>query len=401
MIMFRLLLHTTHYLLRTVFFVSILLSTYYLLPIPQAHAAGLGFSTNKSLFEAEILPGTTYQDRLVIFNNSNELPLPMHLQLSLWNLKENTEEDIEYISAEDDEIDATKWFYLELPDPDNAKRTILEPLTTGYDFILNPADEQELVFRVVPPKDVPAGTYLVTMRLQAILPGHYFEGTGPRFVPEMNLLFFFRVPFFSVDDLKSGYAAEIISLGLTDERTSAQGSIVPVAEAGILEDVAKTLVAKVRNTGMFYFKAMGRLEIRNWQGEVVKHIALPGRYLLPGRIRSLDIPLGTNEKEGGFLRGVVNYFKDNAYLGKYTATLILEYPDINSAAGAGFAGGATISETVGFWVMPWKLMLIVAGIVALITIFIKQFSRRILAAIMVVFSRKTYRKMRSRRRRKK
>lgn len=365
--------------------VLILFTIFYSLSTVAAQAASLGFFTNKSLFESEILPGTTYRDSFTIMNESDGIALPIHLQLSLWNLKDNTEEDIEYVSSEGG-IDATQWFYLELPRAGAPRDPILQPLSGGYDLILDPAEGQEIAFRVKPPKDVAAGTYLVTMRLQPTLPEHYFEASGPRFIPELDILFFFRVPYFSIDDMPSGYSAEVISLGWSNERDGSAGGIVPVAEAGVLEDVAKTLVAQVRNNGAFYFKAVGKVEMRNWWGTLIKSIPLPGRYLLPDRTRSLAISFTEHGEDENLFEGAVSYVKDSTYFGRYTATLILQYPDSSRGDQSGFTGGTVVSETVSFWVFPWKLMLIVAGILALLTIFVKQFGRRIALALGVLFS---------------
>ncbi len=364
-----------------VIFFSLLATSYWLLVTP-VRAATLGFSTTKSLFDAEILPGTTYQDEMLLTNLSNDLPLPLHLQLSVWDLAEGSEEDIAFSDADDAGVDPRRWFSLvtsggELPsDP-----VTLKPLATGHDLILGPKEEKLIRFRVRPPDDAPAGTYLVSMRFQAAVPEHYFESSGPRSIPEVATLFFMKIPFFSLDGKQTSYAAEIVEIGLKDEIQTTPG-IIQVAQADILDDAAKVMAAKVKNTGMFYFKADGSLQIESWTGRTVKEIALPGKYMLPGKTRTIEIPLSVSE-EGGLFKRIGQYIADNAYLGKYTATLILNYPD--AGEGVGFATETFTQKSVSFWIFPWKFILIVAGIAGLITIFVKRFGGRIGRAFRIMF----------------
>gem|GEM_PF-2539031 len=348
-----------------------------------AHAASLGFSLSKSLFDAEILPGTTYQDEIVVSNTSREIALPLHLQLSVWNLADGSEEDIEFIAAED-AVNPLKWFSLVTAGGQTMQdAATLKPLAAGHDFIVSPGEEEALRFRVRPPVDVAAGTYLVSMRFQTAVPDYYYESAaGPRFAPEVVALFFLRVPFFSLDGQQTEYAAEIVDIGLRDRLGSREG-IIPVAKADILDDAAKVIAAKIRNTGAFYFKADGRLRIESWNGRLVKDIPLPGKYMLPGRVRTLEIPL-SSQSQGGFFNTVGRYIADNAYLGRYTATLILNYP-AGQDAGAGFAAGSFAQKSVQFWIFPWRFLLIIAALVALLTIFFKHFGRRLILALKVIF----------------
>lgn len=345
--------------------------------IQQASAASIGLSLSQSVFDAEILPGTAYHDQIVVYNSSTEEPLPLHLQLSVWDLAENSEEDISFIATED-AINPLKWFSLMSEDDE-----VVKSLEFGHDFILAPGEEERIRFRVRPPDDVAAGTYLASMRFQTALPEHYYETTGgPRFVPEVVALFFLKVPLFALDGEQTSYAAEIVDIGLKDTQQSVPG-VVQVAHADILDDAAKTIAAKVRNTGAFYFKARGVLSIHSWTGRIVKEIALPPKYMLPGKVRTIEVPLSP-DREAGFFSRVGKYFADNSYFGKYTATMVLHYPQAGD--GAEFASRVIAEKDISFWIFPWKLILIIAAVVALCTIFIKQFGGRIKRAARVLFS---------------
>lgn len=372
--------------------IIILIVLAFVLSASHAQAASLGFSLNKSLFDAEILPGTTYQDEIVVSNLSREISLPLHLQLSMWDLADGSEEDIQFVPVEA-AVNPLKWFSLVTSGGETPKSPVtLKPLSSGDDFILGPGEEEVLRFRVRPPNNVAPGTYLVSMRFQAAVPDYYYESvSGPRFAPEMTALFFLRVPVFAVDGKQTGYAAEILDVGLKGDRATPTG-VIQVAQADILDDAAKVIAAKVKNTGSFYFKANGSLQIRSWTGKVVKDLPLPPKYMLPGKVRTIEVPI-SDEASDGLLGRVGKYFSDNAYLGRYTATLMLQYPQ--TGADVEFAAGSYVEKTIQFWIIPWKFILIVTGIVGLLTIFVKQFGGRIAAAARIIVS---YRKRRQGRR---
>lgn len=367
--------------MRKIILLSLLIGSYSFAQV--ASAASLGFLVSKSIFDAEILPGTTYQDEIIIANTSTDVALPLHLQLSVWDLSEGSEENISFVAVED-EVNPLKWFSL-VTSGGKTMRDVatLKPLAAGHDFILAPGEEERLRFRVRPPDDVAPGTYLVSMRFQAAVPEHYYEtSAGPRFIPEMATLFFLRVPYFSLDGAQTNYAAEILDIGLKDENQPVTG-VIQVAKADVLDDAAKIIAAKIKNTGAFYFRADGLMRISSWTGKVIKDIPLPPKYMLPGKVRTLEIPLSA-DTGNGILKKVGKYVADNSYFGKYTATIILNYP--HAGEGAEFAAGNFVEKSIQFWVFPWRFMLIVAGIVGLITIFIKRFGGRIARALRVIFS---------------
>lgn len=348
------------------------------------YAAELGFSTNKSLFDAEILPGTTYQDELVISNTSKDIPLPLQLKLSVWDLADGSEEDIAFLSTAEDAVNPLRWFSLVTSGGRTPTDPVtLEPLLTGHDMLIGPGEEEVLRFRVRPPNDVAAGTYLVSMRFQSSLPEQYYETRGgPRFAPELVVLFFLKVPYFSLDGEQTDYAAEIVEMGLKSEEQGVPG-IIQVAQADVLDDAAKIIAAKVRNTGTFYFKADGVLQLTSWTGRIVKEIPLPPKYMLPGKVRTIEIPLSA-EKNSGFFARVGKYIVDNSYFGKYTATLLLKYPGRLEETG-GLVAGAFTESSISFWVFPWRFILSIVAVVGLLTIFFKQFGRRILSAARTLF----------------
>jgi len=336
--------------LRFVFLVILLHSIFQIPNSPSALAAEVGLGVNKNTFDLEILPGQTHKGELVVFNTSPDVSLPVHVQLNLWDLREDTE-DIEFITAEP-ALNATKWFKL-----------------NSSDLIIEPDKSKELGFNITPPDDASPGTYLVMMRFQAVLPEHYFEEEGPRSIPELGVIFFIRVPLITLEGNMTKYAAEIVSV----EPKDADRFFISRAKANVFEDAVKTLIAKIKNTGIYYFKSSGYVEIKNAFGATVYKKEIGERYLLPNRTRSLELetlpPPPTRSENQSWFRNSLNsiYYilYSNSYLGPYSATLTLSIPN-----------EPPVVSTINFWVIPWKFWLPILAVFFLILYILIKFRHR-------------------------
>jgi len=330
-----------------------------------AHAVSAGIGVSKSIIDVEVLAGDTHKADITVFNNSTSTALPVKIDLLLWNLKEDAD-DIEFVRAEEG-LNATKWFDIE---------------TT--DFILEPEATRKINFTISPPQDVSPGSYFVMMRFQPTFPDFYFEEEGPKFIPEVGSLFFIKVPILSLDGETGLYGAEIVSLqpGGAD-KISIIDNFLPEANAGAFDSAAKTLVAKVANTGLYHFQASGLVEIKNIFGRTVAEANLQQRYLLPKRTRNLDmIILPPPTTEGlPFLqrafKSITYNLKTKTYLGPYSAIVTLSVPN-----------ETPVVESVRFWVIPWQFWLLL-GISAFgIAFIIRRGKGRFALAIKILLSRK-------------
>lgn len=335
--------------------------TAFLLFIPiAASGAEVGLGVTKDTFDLQILPGDSYKGNLTVFNKSKEVPLPFHIELALWNLKQDSE-DIEFVKAEP-ALNAAKWF------------TFKE----GTDFILDVARSRRVDFVIEPPKDVAPGAHFVMMRLQAVLPEHYFaEGGpaspsqgGPRLIPEVGVLFFIKIPSLTLEGEQGLYAAQILSF----ETKGASplpllGRIIPQAKASVFEDMVKSFATKIRNTGLYHFKASGYVEMKNIFGITVAKADIPGRYLLPNRNRAFAIPV---IKEGE------SFWKNISYAGPYSARMVLNIP----------GQSAPLEMEESFWVFPWKMLSLVLPTLIILFFLRKRIrgaGKRIFAALKALF----------------
>ncbi len=329
--------------------IALLLTTYCILPT-ASHATDIGLATQDSHFDETIIPGASQEGTTYVYNNSGDAPLPVHIQLSLWNLKDNSE-DIEFVQS-DPALDATRWFSV-----------------TPSDFILKPQGRQLITFKILAPADAAAGSYLVMMRFQPTVPPQYFSQEGPHFIPEIGVLFFINVHPLSLEGNSPAYGAAIDALKPDGaSRLSLFDAIIPQANAAVFDEVVSKLVASIRNTGVYYFKSAGTIEIRNAFGQQVVLAALPERYLLPGRTRAIPLTILPPPPSGGgweFFRRLAYDIVQQTYMGPYTATIRLQVP-----------GQADVVSTVGFWIIPWKFWLSVFVVLAAIIFFTTKFRRR-------------------------
>jgi len=342
-------LKTTHYILPTI---VVLLTTHYILP--TSHAQSIGFSLAENIFDLEIPAGSSYKGKAIVINNPKSLVTPIHVELNLWDLSEETD-DLEFVTSEP-ALNATRWFTFE----------------DGRDYILEAGEDREIYFRVDVPGDTPPGSYLVTMRFQSVLPEYYFNADGPRFIPEIATIFFIKVPIFTLDGDRSGYGADIVSLEPEGDKIPFVDNFLPRANAGVFDSAVKDLLADIRNDGIFHFKMSGNVEIKNIFGRTIVDAPLPQRYLLPNRTREVDIAvLPPPETENlpfiqRVFKSITYNLKTNTYLGPYSATVLLEIPD-----------EPPVVESANFWVIPWQFWLIVGFIILGLLFISRRFGREL------------------------
>lgn len=348
----------------TLVLIFILNTAYGILYTPVAHAVSAGLGVGSAIKDIEIPAGLTQKDSVTLFNNSTSTPLPVHLDLVLWNLKVDADE-IEFVRAEE-ALNATRWFDLEVTD-----------------FILEPGEARDIEYTISPPVNVSPGSYFVMMRFQPTFPEFYFEEEGPRFIPEVGTLFFLKVPFLSLDG-GTGYGADIVSVKLGGaNELSLINNIVLRENAGVFDSAVKTLLARIRNTGIFHFKASGQVEIKNLFGFTVARAELPSKYLLPDRTRPLEtiiLPRPDTESLsfiGRTFKKLVYGIRTNTYFGRYSATITLSVP-----------GGTQVNESVNFWVIPWQFWLIISLIFLSSAVIIQRGHGRFALALKVLIRKR-------------
>lgn len=129
-------------------------------------------------------------------------------------------------------------------------------------------------------------------------------------------------------------------------------------------------VLRLKNTGTVHHVPNGNIVLKSMLGREKALVdANPKRsYILPDSIRKYhptwrsDLP---TEKQGFFKELMLEI--RNFSFGRYSANLEINY---------GSEGG-TIEDEVSFWVMPWRLMLLVLIILILIVLYLKGYRKNV------------------------
>ncbi len=119
-----------------------------------------------------------------------------------------------------------------------------------------------------------------------------------------------------------------------------------------------SFISRIENTGNVHFKPTGKITIKNMWGDEVEVIELDRRNVLPDSIRQF-----TSE-----------WNPEGTLFGRYSATLTVVYGDNDEIKTA---------ET-SFYIVPWKIIIPVVLVTALVVFVFIKFNKRLLLAAKVL-----------------
>jgi hypothetical protein len=190
----------------------------------------------------------------------------------------------------------------------------------------------------VPANAEPGGHYGV-VRFTGVPPS--LQGTGVALAASVGSLILLRV---------NGPVTE--QLNVAEFSTYQKGVKTSFFEAGPVD-----FLVRLKNTGTVHEMAKGNITVKNWFGKsvAVLNVNANGGNVLPDSIRRFQATMSQKK-----------------LFGHYTANLSLTY-----------AGTKTLTATYGFWVIPWKLiLLLVLGVLVaayLLRVGIKKYNDHIIA----------------------
>lgn len=190
----------------------------------------------------------------------------------------------------------------------------------------------------VPANAAPGGYYGV-IRFSANPPG--MEGTGVSLSASLGALIFIRVNGEAKEEMKFEEFYTVASEG---------------TRTGFFESQPVNFVARVNNSGNVYEQPVGKIVVKDIFGNTVTNVNmnLDRRNVLPGSIRKFEAPMDKTNIGDKFL------------FGYYSAKLTMAYGNNNQ----------TIEKEVGFWVIPWKLILTILGAIVALAIIIRILAKR-------------------------
>lgn len=204
---------------------------------------------------------------------------------------------------------------------------------------LQPRQVKSLPVTITVPANAAPGGYYGVIRFSANPPG--VEGTGVSLSASLGALIFIRV---------NGDAKE--SMQFEDFYTTAREG----TRTGFFESQPVNFVARINNTGNVHEQPVGQIVVKDIFGNVVTNVNmnLDRRNVLPSSIRKFEAPMDKANIGDRFL------------FGYYTAKLTMTYGSKDQ----------TVDTTVGFWVIPWRLILTVIGVIIALVIIIRVLAKR-------------------------
>jgi hypothetical protein len=210
--------------------------------------------------------------------------------------------------------------------------SIIKWISPPAELTLDSKQIKTLPLTIHVPINASPGGYYGVVRFTATAPE--LKGTGVALAPSLGALIFIRV---------NGDAKESMSVaGFVATNPGETKS------AWLFEQTPVNFDIRLQNTGNVFEQPAGVISITDMFGKKVADVNVnePPGYVLPHSIRKFSQVL--NEGQLG----------DRWLFGKYTATLKLTYG----------AKSQTLNETMTFWVIPWRLILVI--IVVLIAVII-------------------------------
>ena len=228
--------------------------------------------------------------------------------------------------------------------------SVVDWVTTEQEFTLQSRESRTIVASITIPDDAEPGGHYGAIRFSGRTPE--LQETGVGLSASAGMLMLIRV---SGDINESANVASFFT---------ANGD----TQSFFFETSPVKFVTRIKNDGNIHVKPIGSIELRDMFGNIVSTIPVNDSKsnVLPNSIRKFE-----------------NEYKSDWMFGLYTANLTLGYGTT----------GQAITNSITFWVIPYKLVLIV--LLALVTLvfivrrLLKVYNRRIIEKAKHEFNAKT------------
>jgi len=219
---------------------------------------------------------------------------------------------------------------------------------------LEPKTSREIPFTISVPADAEPGGHYATIFFAR--GAGEVSGSGIGIAEQIGVLLLVRVP---------GNVREALEV-----------DTFRVAGSSVMSRLPVTLELRMRNTGSVHERPLGTIDVRNMFGSVVARLdANPKRSaVLPGSVRRftngwMKAPI---VDAGGFIAEARNELRNFGF-GKYTASVNVAY---------GSRGENIASESVSFWIIPWRLIIIAVSMLIVIVVLIAIYNKMLVRAAL-------------------
>ncbi len=288
------------------------------------------------IMDHDLSPGMTVSGKIMVTNESDGQQT-YYTSFSTF-IAEGEEGHQQFLQAEDDQVGIPSWFEL-----------------SETAIVVQPKNSKELEYKItVPPNAEPGGHYAALFLSTSPETSEKTSSVG--LSSKTGILFLIRV---------EGDITESASLkSFTVERP-------------MFDHLPAVMSLRLENTGNVHIRPQGVLTVRNmWGGIVARVPANPkNSAVLPHSIRRLDTWWLKSEEiaeGGGFFAGLQNEWKNFA-LGRYEASVDVKYGSRSTPLEAG---------SVTFWVIPWRILVLAGGMIAVLFIVMKLYNQMIVSAAL-------------------
>ncbi len=324
---------------RTTTPLAIVLFAFLLIPSEGAHA----ITVSPVSFDFEIAPGASRQDKILLINDTGERET---FRLLVENFIASGEEGAQEYIHEDEPTSLASWVVVD------------QPAVT-----LDPGESAEFPYLINVPSDAEPGGHYATIFFSR--GGTEGSTSGVGIMEQVGVLLLVRVP--------------------GDIREQASVESFQILNGPVLNRLPAEFNLRIRNTGSVHIRPKGTLVIRNLLGSVVaRPLANPNTSaVLPNSIRKINTGWvkTVDISNGGFWTEAKNEWKNFA-IGMYTVSIDSTYGSQNAALSG---------QEVRFWVLPWRLLLIALGMLAVLIVLIKGYNALLVQAALRKSRRKDFR----------
>jgi hypothetical protein len=201
------------------------------------------------------------------------------------------------------------------------------------DLQLAPSELKTTIITIAVPSNAEPGGHFGVVRFTAVPPD--LNGTGVALSASVGTLLLMKV-----------------AGPITDKLSTAQFSTGSITKAGLgwvdksfFEEAPVDFLVRLKNEGSVHEKPKGNITITNMFGKKSKPVVVnqTGGNVLPDSIRRFE-----------------SSYKDKGLFGYYSATVNLTY-----------ANNQTLTAKTSFWVLPWKMILVVMSILVVAAILLR------------------------------
>lgn len=236
-------------------------------------------------------------------------------------------------------------------DVENAAYSLRQWIASPPPFKVKAGESKTVEFPIAVPKDAEPGGHYAVIRFTGTTPE--LEESGVALTASIGSLVLLQV---------SGDIKEIAASEFYSAQTLKNGEL---KARGVFETGPLVLVERIKNGGNVHVKPTGTVEVHNMFGRTVKTVRVNGDPTDPQNVPKSILPNSVRRFE--------QTLNDKWMIGRYTATVKLAYGQ----------GQLPLEQTITFWVIPYKLIVLVlalgAGLYFGLRWIIKRYNNYIIA----------------------